>query len=74
VCIAVSQFVHKSGGQLSLQLLQLADYVLSWTISWLRFGLFDQLLFGPLALDKGLLCFVWLSGLGFASEVILFQG
>jgi hypothetical protein len=41
---AVAQFVRKFGGELSLQLLQLADSVLAWTISWLRFGLFDQLL------------------------------
>jgi hypothetical protein len=41
---AVSQFVRKSGGELSLQLLQLADYILAWTISWLWFGLSDQAL------------------------------
>jgi hypothetical protein len=38
---AVSHFVCKFGGELSLQLLQLADYVLAWTISWLWFGLSD---------------------------------
>ena len=38
--------MRKSGGELSLQQLQLADYVLAWTISWLWFGLSDQLLFG----------------------------
>jgi hypothetical protein len=71
---AVSQFVHKFGGELSLQLLQLADYVLAWTISWLWFGLSDQLLFGALSLEKGVLPFVWLSSLGFSSRVILCQG
>jgi hypothetical protein len=71
---AVSQFVRKFGGELSLQLLQLADYVLAWTISWLWFGLSDQLLFGVLSLEKGVLPFVWLSSLGFASRVILCQG
>jgi hypothetical protein len=45
VCTAVSQFVRKFGGELSLQL---ADYVLAWTISWLWFGLSDQLLFGAI--------------------------
>ena len=68
---AVSQFVRKFGGELSLQL---ADYVLAWTISWLWFGLSDQLLFGALSLEKGALPFVWLSSLGFASRVILCQG
>jgi hypothetical protein len=43
---AVSQFVCKFGGELRLQLLQLADYVLAWTISWLWFGIYDELLFG----------------------------
>jgi hypothetical protein len=71
---AVSQFVRKFGGELSLQLLQLADYILAWTISWLWFGLSDQLLFGVLSLEKGVLPFVWLSSLGFASGVILCQG
>jgi hypothetical protein len=71
---AVSQFVHKFGGELSLQLLQLADYVLAWTISWLWFGLFDQLLFGALSLEKGVPPFVWLSSLGFTSRMILYQG
>jgi hypothetical protein len=74
VRIAVSQFVHKFGGELSLQLLQLADYVLAWTISLLWFGLSDQLLFGALSLEKGAPPFVWLSSLGFSSEVILCQG
>jgi hypothetical protein len=74
VCTAVSQFVRKSGGELSLQLLQLADFVLAWTISWLWFGLSDQLLFGALSLEKGVLPFVWLSSLRFASEMILCQG
>jgi hypothetical protein len=71
---AVSQFVCRFGGELSLQLLQLADYVLAWTISWLWFGLSDQLLFGALSLEKGAPPFVWLSSLGFASGVILCQG
>jgi hypothetical protein len=71
---AVDQFVHKFGGELSLQLLQLADYILAWNISWLWFGLFDQLLFGALSLGKGALAFVWLSSLGFDSRVILCQG
>ena len=48
---AVSQFVHKFGGELLLQLLQLADYILAWTISWLWFGLYVQLLFGTLSLE-----------------------
>jgi hypothetical protein len=71
---AVAQFVHRFGGELSLQLLQLADYALAWTISWLGFGLSDQLLFDALSLGKGALPFVWLSSLGFASGVILCQG
>jgi hypothetical protein len=71
---AVSQFVCKFGEELSLQLLQLADYVLAWTISWLWFGLSDQLLFGALSLEKGVPPFVWLSSLGFASRMILCQG
>jgi hypothetical protein len=49
----VSQFVRKFGGELPLQLLQLADYILAWTISWLWFGLSDKLLFGALSLEKG---------------------
>jgi hypothetical protein len=60
--------------KLSLQLLQLADYVLSWTVSWLWVGLSDQLLFGALSLEKGALPFVWLFSLGFASGMILCQG
>jgi hypothetical protein len=71
---AVAQFVRKFGGELPLQLLQLAYCVLAWTISWLWFGLFDQLLFGALSLGKGVLPFVWLSSPGFASGVILCQG
>jgi hypothetical protein len=71
---AVGQFVRKFGGELPLQLLQLANYVLAWTISWLWFGLCDQLLFGALSLGKGVLPFVWLSSLGFVSRVILCQG
>jgi hypothetical protein len=67
----VSQFVRKFGGELSLQLLQLADYVLAWTIYWLWFGLSYQLLFGALSLEKGVPPFDWLSSLGFASEMIL---
>jgi hypothetical protein len=70
----VAQFVLKFGGELSLQLLQLADCVLAWTISWLWFGLSNQPLFGALSLRKGALPFVWLSSLGFASGVILCQG
>ena len=72
--IVVAQFVHKFGGELSLKLLQLEDCVLVWAISWLWFGLYDQLLFGVLSLGKGALPFVWLSSLGFASIVILCQG
>ena len=68
---AVAQFVRKFGGELPLQLLQLADFILAWTISWLWFGLFDQLLFGELSLENGALPFVWLSSLGFSSRVIL---
>jgi hypothetical protein len=71
---AVAQFVHKFGGELSLQLLQLAYYVLSWTISWLWFGLSNQLLFDALSLGKGVLPFVWLSSLGFSFRMILCQG
>jgi hypothetical protein len=66
--------VCKFGGELSLQLLQLEDYVLAWTISWLWFGLSDHLLFGVLSLEKGALPFVWISSLGFASGMILCQG
>jgi hypothetical protein len=47
---------------------------LAWTISWLGFGLSDHLLFDALSLGKGELPFVWLSSLGFASEMILSQG
>jgi hypothetical protein len=36
---AVPIFVRIFGGELSLQLLQLADHILAWTISWLGFGL-----------------------------------
>ena len=68
---AVSQFVRMFGGELSLQL---ADYVLARTISWLWFGLSYHLLFGVLSLEKCALPFVWLSSLGFASGVILYQG
>jgi hypothetical protein len=71
---AVSQFVRKSRGELSLQLLQLADFVLAWNISCLWFGLSDQLLFGALSSEKGALPFVWLSSQGFASGMILCQG
>jgi hypothetical protein len=52
---AVGQFVRKSGGELLLQLLQLADFGLAWTLSWLWFGLSDQLLLlllGALSLEK----------------------
>jgi hypothetical protein len=55
---AVGQFVRKFGGELLLQLLQLADLVLAWTLSWLWFGLSDQLLlllFGALSLERGVL-------------------
>ena len=68
---AVAQFVRKFGGELSLLQLQLADYALAWTISWLGFGLSDQLLFDALSLGKGALPFV---SLGFASRMILCQG
>jgi hypothetical protein len=64
--------VRKSRGDLSLQLLQLEYFVL--TFSWLWFGLSYQLLFGVLSLEKGVLPFVWLSSLGFASRMILCQG
>jgi hypothetical protein len=70
----LSQFVCKFGGEFPLQLLQLADYVMAWTISWLWFGISDQLFFGALYLEKGALPFVWLSSLGFSSGVILYQG
>jgi hypothetical protein len=66
--------VHRFGGELSLQLLQLADYTLAWTISWLGFGLSDHLLFDALSLGKGVLPFVCLSSLGFDTRVILSQG
>jgi hypothetical protein len=55
---AVGQFVRKFGGELSLQLLQLEISVLAWTLSWLWFGLSDQLLlllFGALSLERGAL-------------------
>jgi hypothetical protein len=68
---AVAQFVRKFGGELSLQL---TDYALAWTLSWLGFGLSDQLLFDAPSLGKGVLSFVWLSSLGFASGMILNQG
>jgi hypothetical protein len=43
VRIAVPSFVRMFGGELSLQLLQLADHV--WLgLSWLGFGLSDQFL------------------------------
>jgi hypothetical protein len=71
---AVAQFMRKFGGELPMQLLQLVDYVLAWTIFWLWFGLSDQLLFGALSLGKGVLPFVWLSSLGFASRATLCQG
>jgi len=58
VCTTVGQFVRKFGGELPLQLLQLANCVLAWNISWLLFGLSDQLLFGALSLEKGALPFV----------------
>jgi hypothetical protein len=74
MCTAVAQFVRKFGGELPLQLLQLEDFVLAWTISCLWFGLSNQLLFGVLSLGKGALPFVWLSSLGFSSRVILCQG
>ena len=74
MCTVVGQFVRKCGGEFSLQLLQLVDYILAWIISWLWFGLFDQLLFGALSLEKGVLPFVCLSSLGFSSGVILCQG
>jgi hypothetical protein len=72
--LQLPSFVRKFGGELLLQLLQPTDFVLAWTISWLWFGLSDQLLFGALSLGKGALPFVWLSSLGFAFRVILCQG
>ena len=56
-----------------MQLQQQQVSVLAWTISWLGFGLSDQL-FDALSLGKGALPFVWLSSLGFASGGILSQG
>ena len=44
VCTAVPSLVHMCGGELQVQMLQLAVSVLAWTISWLGFGLSDQLL------------------------------
>jgi hypothetical protein len=41
---AVAQFLRRFGGELPLQLLQPTNFVLAWTISWLGFGLSDQLL------------------------------
>ena len=41
---AVPNLVRTCGGELQVQLLQLAVSVLAWTISWLEFGLSDQLL------------------------------
>jgi hypothetical protein len=51
-----------------------ANFVLAWTISCLWFGLSDQLLFGALSLEKGVLPFFCLSSLGFSSRIILYQG
>jgi hypothetical protein len=48
--------------------------VRAWTISWLGFGLSDQLFLGALSLEKSVPPFVWLSSLGFASGMILCQG
>jgi hypothetical protein len=72
---AVAQFGPKFGGELSLQLLQLADFgfgldyllVMVWTILL-------ALAWCAILGDKGALPFVWLSSLGFASEMILCQG
>jgi hypothetical protein len=50
-----------------------SSYVLAWNISWLGFGLSDQLLLVRYPWGK-VLAFVWLSSLGFASGVILCQG
>jgi hypothetical protein len=41
---AVPSLVCRFGGELMVQLLQLAVTFLAWTISWLGFGLSDQLL------------------------------
>jgi hypothetical protein len=72
---AVAQFVRKFGGEFVVAAAAASRLrVLAWTISWLWFGLSDQLLFGALSLGKGALPFVWLSSLGFASGVILCQG
>jgi hypothetical protein len=60
---AVPSFVHRFGGELLVQLLQLA------VTFWLGLSLV-----GALSLGKGALLFVWLSSLGFASRVILCQG
>jgi hypothetical protein len=74
VCTIVADFFHNFGGYLSLQLLQLEDCILAWTISWLWFGLSDQVLFGVLSLGKGGIPFVWIYVLVFSSGVIIFEG
>ena len=40
---AVPSLVHTCGGELQGQLLQLVVWVLACTVSWLGFGLSDQL-------------------------------
>jgi hypothetical protein len=42
--IAVPSLVRTCGGELQVQLLQQQVSVLAWIISWLGFGLSDQLL------------------------------
>jgi hypothetical protein len=57
-----------------VQLQQQLVSVLAWTIYWRGFGLSDQSFCDALSLGKGVLPFVWLSSLGFASRGILSQG
>ena len=72
--IAVARFLRRFGGELSLQLLQLADFVLGLDYLLVRVWTIRSALVGALSLGKGVLPFVWLSSLGFASRLILCQG
>ena len=72
---AISQFVRKFGGELSLQLLQLADFgfglSLGYGLDSLINSCYSCLVHYPW---REVRYFVWLSSLGFASEMILCQG
>jgi hypothetical protein len=74
---AVGQFVRKFGGELSLQLLQLADFSFGLELS-LGYGL-DSLIssFYSFLVHypwREVCYLVWLSSLGFSSRMILCQG